>query len=179
MRSQRRSLLVLLVPFLFTIGCDLKTTVRYDRNVDFTELRTYAWEGRNHPEISALGQGRIVYAVDSELQAKGLRKVSTNPDMVVSYFADDDERIVIDTAQQGQGYGREWDGAGVAGPVSSSETYREGTVVVDIYRAEGKQLIWRGSVTGAVSANPEKIEKIVKKAVAKLFKKFPPPSKKR
>lgn len=176
MTSRWIGLCLLLVSLLFTVGCDdLKTTVSYDRNADFSAIQTYAWGVSSHAHISALGKSVLVSAVDSELEAKGLRKVSSQADVLVTYVADANDRVVVGRSGHGSGLGPEWD-TGVQGtpPASSVETYREGSVVVDIHQREGKHLIWRGSVSGVVSSNPKEIEKTIKKATAKLFKKFPP-----
>jgi hypothetical protein len=87
---------------------------------------------------------------------------------------------VVDTTHYGYGYGAGWYWRGYGGISSSTSrvrTYKEGTLIVDIYRAAEKELIWRGTVTGTVSENPQK-EKNINKGVAKVFKKFPPPPEK-
>jgi hypothetical protein len=52
------------------------------------------------------------------------------------------------------------------------------TLVVDIWDARTKQLLWRATATDTVSENPEKNEKKLKKAMEKMFKKYPPQKKK-
>ena len=46
---------------------------------------------------------------------------------------------------------------------SRVRTYKEGTLVVDIYKADVKELIWRGAITGTISDNPQKNVKNFKK----------------
>lgn len=55
-----------------------------------------------------------------------------------------------------------------------------GTLGLDIYDQAGKQLVWRGSATKTLDpgAKPEKRQQNITKAVAKLLKNFPPPTKK-
>jgi hypothetical protein len=57
--------------------------------------------------------------------------------------------------------------------------YTEGTLVVDIYEAKTKQLMWRGVAQGELKDSPEKREKQLQKASDKLFKDFPPGSAKK
>lgn len=170
--------LVLLVStLLFLIGCDLKTTVDYDREADFSAVKTYSWAGRQHPEVTDLTHKRILASVDQQLAFKGLKKVESDPDVYVTYHGDDNERTVVDTTHHGYGYGAGWYGWGYGGMSTSTSqvrTYTEGTLIVDIYDAGKKELIWRGTVTGTVSENPQKNEKNINKGVAKVFKKFPP-----
>jgi hypothetical protein len=60
----------------------------------------------------------------------------------------------------------------------SEQDYQEGTLVIDIYDAKTKQLLWRGSAGGTLSDKAAKNENKLDKAVAKMFKDFPPSSTK-
>ena len=51
-----------------------------------------------------------------------------------------------------------------------------GTLLVDIFDAKGKTLIWRGIAQDEASNNTEKNIKKLGKASDKLFKDFPPGS---
>ena len=53
-----------------------------------------------------------------------------------------------------------------------------GTLVIDLYDAKTKQLIWRGSAQDTVSDSAAKNEKNLDKGVTKMFKAFPPGSAK-
>ena len=54
--------------------------------------------------------------------------------------------------------------------------YTQGTLILDFVDTKNKHLVWRGSAQGALPDNPtpEKIEKKINEAVAKLLEKFPP-----
>ena len=54
------------------------------------------------------------------------------------------------------------------------DDYKEGTLVVDMYDAKSKKLIWRGSTEDSLSGKPANNEKNLEKGVAKMFKAFPP-----
>jgi len=162
---------------LSSVGCDFETSVDWDREADFSSLKTYAWAGRRHEEVSDLVHRRILDAVNTQLQAKGLSENESNPDVYVTYHGDDNERVVVDTTHYGYGYGRGWRWRGYGGSMSTSRvrTYKEGTLIVDIYRAAAKELIWRGTVTGTISEDPQKNTQLINKGVQKVFEKFPPP----
>ena len=55
-----------------------------------------------------------------------------------------------------------------------SQTLRSGTLVVDMFDASTKKLVWRGTAEGALSTKPEENYPKVEKIIARLFKKFPP-----
>ena len=61
-------------------------TASAEKNVDFTKFKTYSWsEGR--PSADKTINAQIMAAVDKELAALGLTKVTATPDVRVSYFS--------------------------------------------------------------------------------------------
>ena len=64
-----------------------------------------------------------------------------------------------------------------AAPPPPVDEYTVGTLVVDIFDAKTKQLMFRGTATDELSDKPEKNVKKLAKASDKLFKNFPPGSK--
>ena len=59
---------------------------------------------------------------------------------------------------------------------TTDQDYKDGILVVDLFDAKTKQVIWRGSAEDMLSNNAEKNEKNLDKGVAKMFKDFPPGS---
>lgn len=157
--------------FVTTLAYTQKTEIKWDRSANFTSYHTYMWEPSRNPAKGAWNQ-RIMDAIDRQLQAKGLTKVNSNPDLWVVYSKSiRDEKQVI-----GMGYDPgaawTWDPATYATLVT-----KEGTLVVELADAKNKQLIWRGAVSDTISDNTNKNIKIVDKAVRKLFKGYPPKAK--
>jgi hypothetical protein len=140
-------------------------SVDYDRGVDFTKYRSYAWAPVKTVENPLIDR-RIVAAIEGELAKKGWTKDSTSAGAVVLYQA------AIDESRQLVGWstGPRWSGMGTI----REEKVLTGQMVVEIYDAATQQLIWRGIVSDAISDKPETNEKRLNAAVAKLFKKFPP-----
>jgi hypothetical protein len=82
------------------------------------------------------------------------------------------------------GYGPGWYGGWYGGSGSSITTGQTSTIYVgqlalDIYDATNEKLIWRGvaSKTLDPEAKPDKQQKNLRKAMAKLLKNFPPKPK--
>jgi len=145
--------------------------VDYNHNTDFTKFKTYAWgQGANPNAIndSILAQS-AQQAIDSQLAAKGLQKVeeSQHPDLIVVTGGG----MKQETSYNAWGTGGWRWGGGMA--TVTPETTNVGTLVVDIYDANGKQMIWRGVSQGTLSNKGEKNEKEMNKAVEKMFKKYP------
>jgi hypothetical protein len=51
-----------------------------------------------------------------------------------------------------------------------------GTLIVDLYRGNSKQLLFRGMATDDLTKNPDKNTGKLDKAIDKIFNKFPPKS---
>ncbi len=70
--------------------------------------------------------------------------------------------------------------AGVCQPLPPpAQTINIGTLNVDLYDVAAKNQIWRGAATKTLGSgkDPDKVNKNLNKAMAKLFKKYPPPAK--
>jgi Domain of unknown function (DUF4136) len=159
-----------------------KVNVDWDKSTNFAVFKTYTW-ANGTPALNPMMGDRIVNEIDAQLAAKGLQKVeaSAGPDLVVIYHAgrDTETRMnTIDTGMYGSGWGR-WGGWGGMG---SSTTYVDqiqvGQLIVDIGDVKNKKYIWRGTASATIPDKPEKGEKTIKKAVTKMFQKYPPPVKK-
>jgi Domain of unknown function (DUF4136) len=83
----------------------------------------------------------------------------------------------LNTFYSGGGYGYRWGGIGTA--TTTESEYTVGTLVVDIFSAKSKDLLWRGIAQDELSDKTEKNIKKLGKASDKLFKEFPPGSAKR
>ena len=70
----------------------------------------------------------------------------------------------------GFAYGPWWGGGYGA---ASVETYIDGTLIVDLYDASTKKMVWRGVATATASDKPSKNAAKMNKALDKMFEKFP------
>jgi hypothetical protein len=106
------------------------------------------------------------------LAAKGLTKTSDdNANLFIGY------QVSIDQQKQwnayGMGGGPRW-GGGMG--TATSSVINIGTLVLDMYDPTTKQLVWTGRATKTLdsSANQEKKQKNLDKAMQKLLKNYPP-----
>jgi hypothetical protein len=120
----------------------------------------------------------IKRAVDSQLAGKGLRRVESGGDLLVGYQAGvSQERTLNATAS---GWGGPWGGGGPWGNLGSingsTSTIDIGKLTVGLFDPAKKQLVWRGSASKTLSINkdPDKNYKKLERAMAKLFKNYPP-----
>jgi len=145
----------------------------FDHQANFSHYKTYSWQAIK-PENS-LWEARIKSAVDTQLAAKGWSQVDNGGDVTIVAVGTTHTQRTLQTFYDGFGGGWRWRGFGGMGEATTTEQdYKEGTLVVDLYDAKTKQLIWRGSAEDTVSDKAAKNEKNLDKGVAKMFKKFPP-----
>ena len=172
-----RALGLFLFLFLFLTGLsvsayaqDVKTD--YDHKANFERYHTYSWgKVQTH---NPLWVNRIKEAVDKELQRKGWQEVPSGGDVVITAVGSSETQQEYQTFYDGLG-GWRWGGFGES--TTTPVTYKVGTLVLDMYDAKNKQLIFRGTSEDTLAKNENKNEKKLEKAVEKMFKKFPPEEK--
>jgi hypothetical protein len=145
-----------------------KVNVDSDPAASFATYKTYAWvDGTPAPD--QLNEQRLHAGLDARLAARGLKKVSANPDVAVTTHVTTKERQSF--VATGFGYGPWGFGGGLGG--ATVETYVDGTLIVDLYDAKTKKMVWRGVATATVSDKPSKNTEKMNKALDKMFEQFP------
>jgi hypothetical protein len=149
----------------------------YDHNTTFGQYKTYSW-GKIQTKDPLLVD-RIKDAVNGALTAKGWTQVESGGDVSVVAMEITQNRQTLNTFYDGLGGGWRWGGFGGFGDTTTTtETYKVGTLVVDLFDAKTKSLIWRGSSSDTLSNNANKNTKNLDKGVQKMFAHFPPEAKK-
>ena len=143
-------------------------SVNYNRSQDFSQYHTYAWGSNNANQIqnSILAQ-QAKSDIGSALQGKGLQLVeeSQNPDLIVTGNGGMKEQTSYSA------WGMRGIGGGMGGITPEQNVI--GTMIIDIYDAKTKSLVWRGIAQNTLSNNGDKNAKMVTKAVQKMFKQYP------
>jgi len=159
---------------------DVKTD--FDKNANFGAIKTFqvkigtSWNNQ-------ISEKRIMDEVSQTLTEKGWTVAEANPDALVLLHGATEKQKNLNTFYSGMGgYGRYgyrgWGGMGGTGTATTTVSeYLVGTLVVDIFDAKSKSLLFRGTASDEISDKPEKNIKKVEKASAKMFKDFPPGSK--
>jgi len=160
--------------------------IRYNylQGTDFSKYKTYKWvQVPNVQYPNQIVDDQIKRAIEAQLALKGLTKTEDNPDLYVTY------QVAINQEKQWNSYstgGDMWGWGGWRGwggsmgtTTTTSSTINIGTLNCDIYDVATKKQIWRGEATKTLGSgkDPQKVEKNLNKAMAKLFKKYPPPIK--
>lgn len=153
-----------------------KVKVTSDPNADFSRYKTYSWDQGmlSNPIV----RQHIVAAVDSAMAAKGLQKVETEPDLTVSALASTESDLTVTNPSWSPSLN-----SIATGIPSTSQAWpvTKGTLIVNLSDAKTQNSVWRGTATQTLEHGPtgdrvrdaKTVEKPIRKAVEKMFKKFP------
>ncbi len=181
MKMQRLMFALMVMMFLFAgklSAQQVKTD--YDRSANFAQYKTYSWEQVKTKD--PLDVDRIKSAVNAALAAKGWTQVDSGGDVSIVSMEITQNQQTLNTFYDGFGGGWGWrrfGGGGFGEATTTTETYKVGTLVVDLFDSKTKKLLWRGTSSDTLSNNSNKNIKNMDKGVEKLFKQFPPGSSKK
>jgi Domain of unknown function (DUF4136) len=150
------------------------TKVDADKAFNFSTVNTYSIKIAT-PWGNNLSERRVLAEIDEAIAGKGWKKVDEGKaDILVALHGATQTKHSANTFYSGMGgYGyRGFGGTGTASTVVSE--YRVGTLVVDMFDAKSKNLVFRGTAEDELSDNPDKNAKKLDKASSKMFKNFPP-----
>jgi Domain of unknown function (DUF4136) len=166
------SIAIVMLTSVAALAQQVKTD--YDRNANFTQYKTYSWSGVKSKD--PLLVDRIKNAVNATMTAKGLTQVDSGGDLSINAMEITRNQQTLNTFYDGGFGGWRWGGFGDA--TTTTETYKVGTLVVDLFDTHSKELVWRGSSSDTLSNKSDKNIKNLNKGVEKMFKHFPPEAKK-
>lgn len=169
------SLFTFVLLFMLASCSSVYVATDYDKKANFEGYKTFAYfkSGIDKAEISDLDKKRILYAIDDVMATKGFTK-SESPDILVSIFTKERERVdVYNSYGYGWGWRPYW-GYGYSTPVTTTE----GTLIIDVIDAKTKELIWQGKGSGYLTENPERKDARIKEFVSKILERYPPQQKK-
>lgn len=157
-----------------------KVYVDYDRTVDFSSFRTFAWAETpptQFEENYPMGYDFIKKSIEIEMNGAGLTQVTTDPDVYVAFFTSSKESFQVMVAAFGYSYGPGWGwdpywGTTAGAASGQVNNYRKGSLVVDIWDARTKRALWRGTAEKVISENPEKALKQIDAAITKIVDKY-------
>jgi hypothetical protein len=154
---------------------------QFDRGYDFSKIKTF------HAKVATgwgnpIGESNVLHDIEQGIAARGWQSAPEGQaDAEVLIHGSTKQRHNLNTFYTGMGGGwgyRGFGGMGMATAQTTVNDYTEGTLLVDIYDAKTKQLIWRGTAVDEIKEKQDKREKQMEKVSEKLFKKFPPGAEK-
>ncbi len=155
-----------------------KTSAAFDEKVDFSAFKTFAFdkEGARNPYVNNL----IVEAIERELTSRGLTKVTTDPDLKVSYLAATVPNLQVQNVPFYHVVNPAYSGM-VGSATMNMWDVTTGTLVIDLWDRKTDRVIFRGTITEVLQRAPsadlqadaKTVSKPINKGVAKIFKKYP------
>ncbi len=153
-------------------GADFDPAVRLDR------YHTFDWGGGDSLPVgdprldnNPFFDSRVRAAVELELATRGLRRVTTTPDLLVHYHASVRQRVDVVRSDEGRGYS-----SPRYGTSDAVVEYEEGTLIIDVADPKSKSILWRGwsqTDVGGLIEDPREMEKRIGESVRLMMKKFP------
>ena len=187
---KKRILLAAIAMTVLALGRAWAQDVRYnfDKETDFSKFKTYKWVPlKDATQLNDITDKMIKTTIDEQLATKGLTKTDADTaDLYVGYQAAVGQEKQFTSYSSdwgyGAGYGRGWYGGGMGSSTTTgtTSTIYVGQIAVDMYDSSHKDLVWRGLASKTIDqkAKPDKQQKNLTKAMAKLFKNYPPEVKK-
>jgi hypothetical protein len=129
-------------------GCATQINHTYDPSTNFGPLKSYAWAPGSPPySPNSLVEANVQSLADPLLEKKGFKRVAGSPDLVISVKLEN--------------Y-----------PAATSGSYEVRTLDLNVYRADGQTLIWRGTASGSI--NTDAASGDLRNAVQGILATFPP-----
>src|SRR5262249_22187149 len=120
-------------------------TTDYDRKADFGRYKTYSWGSVQSED--PLWADRIRSSVNAALAAKGLTEVESGGDIALMALEMSKDHRTLNTYYDnfGGGWGWRWGGGDFGSSTTTEQTYKVGSLVVDLFDRGTKMVVWRGS----------------------------------
>lgn len=180
MKIHKHLTLASLALILLASCSSVRVVSDYDRHADFNSYKSYAFykTGIDQAQISDLDKKRILRAIETELDSRGFVK-SQDPDVLISIFTKERERVDVYSNHFGWGYGgfyNPWIWGPGYGWGNNVSTSTEGSLYIDVIDAKAKELVWQGRGVGTLNntGNVEKKEARIMEFVAQILREYPP-----
>ena len=154
-------------------GLQAAETVRvaWDRETDFSALKTYGWMGTQQPLPNEANHIRVTEAIERAMERKGFQKAA---------FEDAQVLLLCRAGVQQQVGAQSYQTVSSYDPTAVKtmmDFHREkrGTLTIEMFGGEARKIIWRAEGSD-VLPKPDKMEKAIGKAVHSLLRHYPPGS---
>jgi hypothetical protein len=187
MMLSARYLLGILVAAAMLPSCStLDVGSDYDPTTDFLRYKTFAVKRdvRVPDDVLAKNdftQKRVFAAIESVMMEKGLRVVAPDSaELIVLTYAGVKDKVNYDTyGYRTGGYWGPYGYPGLGGGYATQTVvnhYQEGTLHIDLFDQQKKELVWKGWGRGVLSdgASPQERQQMVTEAVVEILDAFPP-----
>ena len=171
--------------FLSTSGFADEIKVDFNHQANWGSYHTYSW---GTVRVSnQLNKDRIERAVNNLLRKSGWKEVPSGGQITIlandNIHNEHEAETYYNNLGGGWGDGWGWggwgwgDGGGFDQTTTSTVSVREAHLVIDMFRAKSKQLLWRGVSRSELANNSEKNRSRLYEDIDHMFRGFPPKAK--
>jgi len=180
--------LTLLVAFTMSSCSTIKYSTDKDDAADFTKYKTFqyfGWAEESNKLLTPFDQERIEKAFGAELNKRGIKYEKETGDLIVTLYIVTEKKTKTTATTTGMGMGG-YGGYYGYGPgygwgpsmTTAHTTYSEydyvvGTLIIDIYDAQEKKLIWESVAKGTIDENMKRREANIISTVGKMMIYYP------
>ncbi len=159
-----------------------KINVSYVKSTDFSKYRTYAWKpghmlGKSQILPMELIDQTVLNVARPVLAAKGLKEVTTNPDLYLTYFVSLTQKSEVGPLDSFDTFGELGYQASdtFVAPWNESmvTSYRKGILLLDLVDARTNALVWRAHCKRATDA-PRDPKGTLEDTIRKALSDYPP-----
>jgi hypothetical protein len=164
---------------LLAAACNpIKVYVRRDEAAEFSSYKTFAFLQRPPDERvygSLLAENEMIYGIQEELEARGLKADTTAPDLLISFKsnAQVSQKQVTSMPPMWGFYDPFFWGPAMMNPWNQRQTQTitesKGTIELFLFERTTKKPVWQGAAIG----NADNPYENVRLSLQKLFKRFP------
>jgi hypothetical protein len=156
----------------------------FDPGANFAAYQTFDWMPTESRRVDLRARDPMVEqwirdAIERELGAKGFRGAgSDEPDVRIAYLLVLQDGLDSQTIYEASDPNWRYRTYGPATTATRTQLLTTGTLVIDVFDAERKVLVWRGVAEGQVKEvqDPDKRNARINDAVRRILAKFPPVS---
>jgi hypothetical protein len=185
----------LLILILLASCTSTQITWDYDKEADFTNLKTYeyyGWADNSDKILNTIDKTRIEKSFAAEFTKRGISYVKEGGDMIVALYLVTEQRQETTATTTGvsggiyggygyggyYGYGPRWGygpgyGYGTAQTTVSTTNYTDGTLILSVFDAKAQKLIWEGAASGTIKEDPQDRDKNIPKVAAEIMQYYP------
>lgn len=185
--------LAIFAAFILSSCSSTKFTVDKDDAIDFTKYKSYqfyGWAEESNKILSPFDQERIEQAFGAELDKRGLSFEKETGDLIVTLYIVTEQKTKTTATTTGMGMGMGMGGYGYGGYYgygpsygwggmsTAHTTYNEydyvvGTLIIDIYDAKEKKLVWESVAKGTINEKTKGRERRIQSTAGKMMIKYP------
>lgn len=164
-------------------ACSSPTVSDVDPTADFSKFQTYAFlsdVAEDKSPYESLERAHLKNAVGREMNSRGYRHDDDDPDLLVNFAVETEEKLQTRTVPTG-GYGIGYDpffdvyttGWGMS-HTTRIDQYTEGRLEIDVIDVDARKVIWQGTTKGRLSQKAmENYQTTLNEAVTEIFAQFP------